>query len=335
MPNHLVTFWQSIDGWIRWACLGLAAPILAIGLLYWGYCWHWWGRDSLVLQYLFQCRCPSASEATRYPNLTVLVSACESPFRRAIAPSGRFLFVEAHEGGDRFRQINLQTHEVQAIPLDRSLNYRIRYIDDERLFIYRVGSGEYRVLDMQDGIFTSISWVYADTQDPHIYDLLHNAQEVLVFDQEAIALAENYKQHNDDNIILRHTSPSGQEGLSDRLTTADIPHQVVTPPYQTGAIRNARYSPDGRFYALRDGIYDATTDERLIRTELPVHDYPGDYAPLGWVAGQRGVVYTAATAYVIDNSNDFSLPFAWFPVPQPVLLLELPEEFWTELEEEP
>ena len=335
MPNHLTTFWQSIDGWIRWTFLGLAAPILAIGLLYWGYCWHWWGRDSLLLQYLFQCRCPSASEATRYPHFTVLVSACRNAWIHDMSPTGRSLVVETETIPSQILFIDLRTHREQILPFDPIRVSRISSIDDQRFFIRLARNTGYVVYNQQRSSQVPISWREFDEQDAKGLDLLQQAAEVFVFDQETLVLAPNYVQHSDDNVVFRASSSAGQEQTNAQLTIAGISYKHIRPPYQPGNRPDIRYSPDGRFYALPDGIYDATTNEHLIRTSLPMFQGQGNFSPLGWMDGQRGVVYRAGTAYVVDNSNDYAVPYAWFPAPQPQLLLDLPEEFWTELEEEP
>ncbi|MEM8531806.1 MAG: hypothetical protein AAGF95_13240 [Chloroflexota bacterium] len=123
--------------------------------------------------------------------------------------------------------------------------------------------------------------------------------------------------------------------MNEQLTAEGIDYEILTPPYRTGALRDTRYSPDGRFYTREDGIYDTTTNERLLNTDLPVFDDVEGYRAVGWVVGQRGIVYAAGTPYLLDNRYDLLFSYTWFPVHQPVLLLELPEEFWTELEEEP
>ncbi|NOK57990.1 MAG: hypothetical protein GFH27_549287n294 [Chloroflexi bacterium AL-W] len=327
MYHRVNVLWQGIDGWIRWTLVGLGAPILALALVYWGYCWHWWGRDTLALQYLFQCRCPPASEATRYPNFTVLVSACDGPFIRDMAPSGRFLFIEAQGNENQLRHIDLQTKQVHPLPLDYSTRYSVRYIDDQRLFIYHVDRVEYSVLDLQNGSQTVIPWIYADAYDLQVYNLFHRATEVLFFNNETLALTKDFHTARNENLILLDTGTNAQEVLSNQLAIADIEYQSITPPYQTGPIWDAYYSPDGRFYAQHDGIYRSATREQLIRTNLPFFDSIGDYNPVGWIAEQRGVVYMAGTACVIDNRDDYAIPYNWFPVPQPILLLELPEEF--------
>lgn len=75
--------------WLSCFTLLLGLPLL----LYYGYCWGLWGRSSLLLQYLFQCSCPSASEEARYPEqVDVVVPACRYVTTRLL-PGGRFLYI--------------------------------------------------------------------------------------------------------------------------------------------------------------------------------------------------------------------------------------------------
>ncbi len=75
---------------------GLLAIVLGIGLFYFGWCWGWWGKNNLLLQYNFQCRCPAASEEVRYKPFKVIASACTYPFLRGFSPSGRYMILFEH-----------------------------------------------------------------------------------------------------------------------------------------------------------------------------------------------------------------------------------------------
>ena len=96
-----------ISGWVI---------LLALSLLYFGYCWGWWGRSSLFLQYLFQCNCPETSEEARYSSqVDVIVSAC-SHVNSRLLPSGDLLYVQeesmAGQLGNRYYVL------VGIVPLD-------------------------------------------------------------------------------------------------------------------------------------------------------------------------------------------------------------------------
>ena len=81
--------------WIGCLTTLLILPIL----LYYGYCWGLWGRNSLLLQYLFQCSCPPASEEARYPDeMDVIISACQQSYVE-LSPSGRLLAVHEEQAG--------------------------------------------------------------------------------------------------------------------------------------------------------------------------------------------------------------------------------------------
>src|SRR5258706_14449246 len=69
---------------------------IGLGILgYYGYCWGLWGRHSLLLQYLFQCNCPAASENVRYSKeVDIIIPACQNVNTSVkLLPSGRFLYL--------------------------------------------------------------------------------------------------------------------------------------------------------------------------------------------------------------------------------------------------
>src|ERR1044071_8673701 len=98
---------QKSKVWIILACL-VGFSILS----YYGYCFGIWGRHSLLLQYLFQCKCPAGTEERRYPKeIDVLVSACRRSWVD-LSPSGRFLAVAAYQSDNTLNLtylLNLQT----------------------------------------------------------------------------------------------------------------------------------------------------------------------------------------------------------------------------------
>ena len=330
MYHRVNVLWQGIDGWIRWTVVGLGAPILALALVYWGYCWHWWGRDTLALQYLFQCRCPPASEATRYPNFTVLVSACRDMALHDMSPTGRSVLLRPRAGGS-MRQLDLQARAETILPFDTDTINRIYPIDDQRFFVILARKTGYLVYDQQQQAHLPVPSIYFDIQDGQVQEVLHTTHEVLLFHDEVLVLASNYHQQPDNNAVLTDVDAVDVDQMNTQLQPKGLLATPIHPPYQAERSSSfQRYSPDGQFTARRDGIYRTDTQERLISTDLPFFDRASDFDPVGWTAGQRGVVYAGRTAYVIDNSNDFFFSYAWLPVPQPQLLLELPEEFWTE-----
>ncbi|MEM8531809.1 MAG: hypothetical protein AAGF95_13255 [Chloroflexota bacterium] len=333
--HHFTTYWRGLRRSTRRTLLSLGVGALLLSGLYTGYCWGGVGRNVLPLQYLLQCQCPTASEAIRYRHFTVLAPACQAPEVHTMSPSGRTLVVETHQHRQQVIRIDLQQQQQTLLPFDINTLHQVYAIDDYRFFVRLGWRADYQVYDLQTATTTPVDWVFADEQDARVQRILHQAKEVWVFEYETLALANQYQQAIDENVVLYTVGLARQAQVNEQLTVDGIDYEILTPPYQTGALRDTRYSPDGRFYTHEDGIYDATTNERLLNTDLPVFDDVEGYRAVGWIANQRGVVYTAATAYVVDNHYDLLFSYTWFPVPQPVLLLELPEEFWTELEEAP
>src|SRR5919108_3048913 len=81
---------RRLRGWV--SCFALLAGLPF--LLYFGYCWGLWARNSLLLQHLFQCNCSGFSEELRYPKQAdIVVSACRSSHTE-LSPSGRLLYVK-------------------------------------------------------------------------------------------------------------------------------------------------------------------------------------------------------------------------------------------------
>ncbi len=114
------TAWTRLSPWTR-GCLTLlltllVGSVLLLGLLYWGYCWGWWGRTNLTLQYLFQCQCPAASERVRYAPFTVLVSACRHPQAIDLAPSGRYLIIDEEAPPAQILRKDILTGQHTILP---------------------------------------------------------------------------------------------------------------------------------------------------------------------------------------------------------------------------
>ncbi|NOK88053.1 MAG: hypothetical protein GFH26_640181n30 [Chloroflexi bacterium AL-N15] len=333
--HHLVTYWRGLRRSTRRTLLSLSIGALLMGGLYTGYCWGGFGRNVLPLQYLLQCRCPPASEAVRYRHFTVLAPACHAPEVHTMSPSGRTLVIETHQRRQQVVRIDLLQQHQTLLPFDTNTLHQVYAIDDYRFFVRLGWRADYQVYDLQTATTTPVNWVFADEQDARVQRILRQAAEVWVFEYETLALANQYQQAIDNNIVLYTVGLARQAQVNEQLTADGIDYEILTPPYQAGALRDTRYSPDGRFYTREDGIYDATTRERLLDTDLPRFQNFGGYQAVGWVAGQRGIVYAAWPPYLLDNRDDLLFSYTWLPVHQPVLLLELTEEFWTELEEEP
>jgi hypothetical protein len=186
MLTSFVSAWRGIDGWIRWTLTLISVPLLVVGVTYWGYCWGWWGRNTLALQYLFQCRCPAASEAVRYRPFTVLVSACRQPDFKALAPNGQWLVVETQHPVPRMEVLDVgQPMAVRELPI--TVPSWIYFLDDTTLLV-REGNVRSYLFDLRDGVRTELKQYALDTRDAIAQGLFTGAAQVIVVDNYSIIL---------------------------------------------------------------------------------------------------------------------------------------------------
>ena len=119
--------------------LMVSFALIGMGLLFfYGYCWGLWGRRSLLLQYLFQCKCPAASEQARYPDqVDVIISACQN-VQTVLSPSGRLLVVYEEES---VYLLDLQSNENISLPLPPKSGFQ--FLTDNLLYVTFYGGDEF------------------------------------------------------------------------------------------------------------------------------------------------------------------------------------------------
>lgn len=102
-----------------------------------------------MLQYLFQCHCPLASEEARYPqSVNVIVSACHNAGVR-LAPSRRLLHVnEKWNGVTSSYVLNLETNEKIDFAVPGNLIY---FLTDDLVFFSLNYGGDGYILDRMNG----------------------------------------------------------------------------------------------------------------------------------------------------------------------------------------
>lgn len=309
----------------------LVSTFLLLGLGYWGYCWGWWGRTSLTLQYLFQCQCPPASEAHRYRPFTVLVSACIDPEVHRMTPSGRFLLVKEQRSFAHSWQIDLITNQRTAFPVQSTDVSHVEYLNDVEVLVkIRDWNGQsrtytYLLIHLVDGTQVPIPWAYADAVDLATL----NPQQVIFFrwsvEMELLFLGLDAPQQANQTMVVVTRSDRISELIWQHLADVGVTPETPSRPCTTGPLYVTCYSHDQRWYALSDGLYHAETQERMVATpEGSVPMYPH-----GWTPDNRTVVYSSRNNryYLIDRRNEilFGGPSELFPVPQPILLAEVPE----------
>lgn len=309
--------------WIRRLGLGCLSILLGLPLLYYGYCWGVWGRSSLLLQYLFQCKCPPASEEARYSRqVDVIVSACENITTSRLSPGGRFLYMYEEDAGQVSAYLlNLQSNEKITIATPKGPFY---FVTDNLLYVLR---GDEYIFDWMSGKQYPIQkFVYSrpDAQINGDADLvllaqsLREAEHIFLISatHTVIALTSDFYTYPERNFVADRFDIPGSN-IERFLRENNIVYQTILPDFPHEVI-----SPDGKFIARDDGIYLVETDRRIVKASSSL--------VRGWTSDGRGVIYSTSYGRCLLW---ISLPFMdsesrceiW--VPQPVLLLKIPDQY--------
>lgn len=307
-------FWLS--------CLVLLAGLPL--LVYYGYCWGIWGRQSLLLQYLFQCNCPPASEEARYPDeVDVIVPACHTvnTFIK-LSPSGRFLYMRKEENGLAAADLlDLQTREGINVT-DQSFS---TFLTDKLWFIE--GGVKSYIVDVTNGTQYPITTFRHWQENAYIngtpnlellVSALQQAQQVILTQNNdtVVVLMSEFPKNLEQNFTFdRSDIPGGdankvelflqENNFAYQTVLADFPHEV--------------FSPDGKLIARDDGIYFAETNQMIVKAPTSL--------VRGWTYDGLSVIYFSASHCLFPISMPFADETACFRrVPQPVLLLNVPDE---------
>jgi hypothetical protein len=245
----------GLQNWVLRVGILLGIPFL----LYIGYCWGLLGRHSLLLQYLFQCNCPSVSQEARYPrSVDVIISAC-SYGSSILSPSGSLLTVYEKKPENALPYLmDLQTGEKILLPLPEKSG--ISFLTDNLLYV-SISYEEHYILDRITGNQYSIqrfSSLRPDAME------LGNANPILL--AEALRQAKYVFFRDDGTIIaLDPDFPASSEKnfmsgwfdlpvmdsrqVEQFLIENNVVYQTILPDFPEEVI-----SPDGKFTARTDGI---------------------------------------------------------------------------------
>jgi len=338
-PKHNVfRFW-----FIRFVFL-LGLP----GLFYYGYCFGLWGRKVLLLQYLFQCNCPAFSEEWRYPTeVDIIVPACNKTGSR-ISPSGRLVLVyeKVEENGNILTYLlDTQTNKKNYFSLPES---NIHFLNDRLMYIFVWYGGNYEGGDYIFDLATTtmypiqkfISWRpgsfvngYADLAK--LSESLLNSDNVYYIrdGRLIVALPDDFPE-NPNQAFLSGASDIPYNGDINRVEPF-LKEYNIDYTYIPAIFTDELMSPDSRFIARRDGIYLSKTNQMIVEgyTFSSYHrSYSGKFFSLrGWKYDSSGAIYSQ---FIGPCLLEFGFPGSDGPgcfvqVPQPVLLLKVPEEYLT------
>ncbi len=310
----------------------LSFGILVLGggtfLAYYGYCWGWWGRSSLLLQYLFQCKCPPISAEFRYPEqIDVILTACQHD-TFIMSPSGRFLYVEKRETENNVGYFwNLQTNERIPYTIPDGDRY---FLTDDLLFLrtdYGKGvEGGEHILDRTIGVLYPLrnidTYTESEANVSRMLEKLRNAQKVFyIRSYGVIVIEENFQVFPDRNFIIYYDIPGKDPDSKEKfLQYNSVPYiQIPRLAYSLGE----DVSPNDRFLARDDGIYLSASNKKIV----DVNNMSSSL--YGWVYDSTGAIYAKPFGSCLIRY--------WFPlmdgsnclirVPQPILKLKVPQEY--------
>ena len=315
----------------RFWIVGFTILLVSPFLLYYGYCWGLWEKNSLLLQYYFQCNCPASSEEWRYPKeVDVIISACRNGGVR-LSPSGRFIYVrEENSELTSTYLLDLQTNDEVPINLPEGDMY---FLTDDLIYIFvwfgRGYEGGEHIFDRTTDTMYSIqsfihlqpnAYSYGKLDPTVLFKALLQVEKVFLIDppyQPVIALSSDFQTQPEQSFIFEASALSGDHTnlLEQFLRENNITYYHIPANFPHEAI-----SPDGRLLARDDGIYLVEMDQMIVKAPLSF--------VRGWTYDGRGVIYAASHRCLLR----LGLPFGddtWceIEVPQPVLLLKVPEEY--------
>lgn len=322
--------------------LALLSTIALGATLFWGYCWGWVPALPLVT-FLFHPHCPDNSEESRYPtNVDVLVSSRYKPYARYSAyllPSGKKLL---YDNGDNFTLYDLETKSHQPIFFSEDVapsavftghNSMLivaepLYMTDEWVLIK--GRRRWSMLNLETERIVRLETI---KKEIHLADGIPADLEPLIQQAAAVYIVRG-------NLILVPTylgdtsaTPTIIEAFT-RTPSLEDSENIATHLRELGIEPinpNSIYTPDRRFYfspadadsrgglnAVAPVIVDAQSNQPLVEFD------GGNYEPMGWAAGQQGVVLQAAERTVLGF-----VIWLFAEVNHPILLLRQAPEYLT------
>ena len=320
--------------WSGCSILVLVMPIL----LYYGYCWGLLGRQSLLLQYLFQCNCPTAGEL-RYPKEVEIIIAGCTKTGVILSPGGHLLYVREQNKEDTLTYLlDLQTRE--KIPFNTPKVGSFSFLTDNLLYI-SLSYSEMYILNWQTGEQYPIyrythtypdASVNGDTNPSLLAGALQKAKNVYLIDQDdtVVALEADLPASSSGNFVFGRFDLEGFD--TDRvirfLQSNNIAYQTILPYYPDQVI-----SLDRRFVARPDGIYLAKTGQKIVEgysASNSIRGYSGKYfTALGWTYDGRAVIYSDVLKPCLIEITFMGMDgyTCYIEVPQPVIMIKVPEEY--------
>lgn len=318
-----------------------------------GYCHSWWGKESLLMRSWWLCSCSPGFEQTLYPDhIEVMYPACENVSLRPIAGGTHFLVSYQHTSSYLLDGIT-----GESIPFQPPSGvYRYNFLTPELLLVHietaprQIPSNmALNILNWQDGSSATVQRLDAESLpsimvngsvNPEITSLFEKGEQIIVFDrftQAVVSTSTDLEESGDIFYIseaVSRTVPTGW--LQTAVEASNVPYIQVFG----GRLSEELYiSPDGRYTAEDEGIFDAATEQLVApsynRLQQGCVDmeygicFP-EYRFCCWLPDSSGAIYTS---HIVYNSSSRA-PRAFVGAPGqdergywlPILKVRVPED---------
>lgn len=308
---------------------------LAPAVLYFSWCWGWWGRGSLWMQYLLQCNCPLSSEPARYPaEVDVLVSACQRG-NVAVSPGGTSMLVRPDAPGDSYLW-DLTTGTRQLLPTPGYYSF----VTDDVLWVSPPGAREQYLFNWRTQTASELTELWSPRvpggeradgtpNAEALLPLLRSTDQVYLpdtpylSDEYVLVLGGQLVAGADRRNFLISRWAWVDRAASDESLRAFLEEQGIAYHLQRTRYSVEWPSPTGRYVARTDGIFLAATGERIASMEGQARR---GFGMRGWLFDERGFVMDGYPDYLIDlYIIEASIRLG--RVDHPVLVLQVPSEY--------
>lgn len=304
--------------------------------LYIGYCWGVWGRSNLLLQYFFQCDCTWVNEELRYPKqIDIVISACKESYVE-LSPSGLILQVseEMPDNSSQYYLLDLKTKEKTIITnqrFSRFLTDSLGFIESglEDYLIDRITGLQYPIQSFR--YWQESSYINGEPNLSLLADALNQSEQLFFIrnSDTVVVLMNNPFLHPDNRFTFdRSDIPGWEDERVQRFLEENQSIYQTVPEY----LPNEAISQNGKFIARTDGIYLLTTGQKIVEGYSVNIFFRREYFSIrGWNYDDSGVIYSRILSTCLMKIG-FPLGDGigcFYEVPQPVLLLKVPEEHLT------
>ncbi len=184
------------------------------------------------------------------------------------------------------------------------------------------------LIDASNGRQVPVRWQYADPLDRATLQTLRSATQIIVVGDRYVALAAEPLRQPQQNLIIYNNNQLNEKFLQ-RITAAGVTTPLTRPgvPYSMRPFASERGARHQHLWADTNGIHAVGSNRVLRPTGFTANPQFGFFAymPVGWTPNDAAVVYASRVRYLIEHWRLPLAPVDYFPVPQPVLLLNAPQ----------